>query len=252
MRTSLFVGLVVLGVAGGFGAVAGLLSVGRVDQSPLDITASLQADKAWIANLGKGWGYTSRRGTVLEAAVATLDLPLGSVDGVDTVLDITALPNSDGAGSHLSVKANGFDVGAWKVQAPSSKRLVLPAVALQGQRQLRIEFTASKPGSLLIRELRLRDTRLLTDFAGHIDTCQGGEVSGWARAGLHPSPVTVRRGGKPALTFIPNTHRPDLSRISATGDIGFKVQLQPPVQRGESVELYFPDGRPLKGATCKP
>ena len=143
MRTSLFVGLLIVGIAAGFGAVAGLLSGVGSGNRPLDLTAALQADKGWSAKLGDGWGYISRRGTVLDRPVATLELPLPSNTADEAVLDVVARPFRAGSGQSLSIQVNGVDGDKWKIDKPTTRRQVLPTAAIRGKNKLQIVFKSS-------------------------------------------------------------------------------------------------------------
>lgn len=57
--------------------------------------------------------------------------------------------------------------------------------------------------------------------------------------------------GKPSLTFLPSRERPDLVRAGYPLEAGFNVTLTPPLRSGERIEVVFPNGQPLGGASCK-
>ncbi len=253
MRLASLMILMIAGAALGF--AGGLAVLTHLDRrpGPIDLTASLKAETAWIATPGDGWGRTTLAGTALAAAEADLALPLPHPAAGDLVLDLRAgaAKPSGGPPAEIEVWVNGQSLGAWRLAAMRLKRLLLPAATANRRNPLRVTFAAKgPPGAILVEELALRDIAALTGFDGHLDGCANGAISGWAEAGAAPSPVVVRRDGAWASTILPAVERPDLLAAGHPLDAGFNVTLAPPLRPGERLEVVFPNGRKIRGAAC--
>ncbi|MFV0295903.1 MAG: hypothetical protein ACK5JT_07260 [Hyphomicrobiaceae bacterium] len=252
MRYGTFIGLLAVGGAIGFGAVLALESSSRFGKTRTDLLVSLEADRAWVAAAGAGWGATSRLGTVIAQSKAVLDVPMPEPATEGLIADVVARPDHAAAPSRLALDVNGVAVGQWVLKQPRARRWLIPAEAVKGKSILHVTISTNRPGAVIVQEIRFKDPGSLTIFAGHVDTCQAGTIVGWAISGDMPAPLTVYRNGVPTLSFVPDIVRPGVTKVAEMDGVGFQVALKPQVKPGEKVEVRFPNGKPVRGAVCKP
>lgn len=245
---------VLLGLCVGFFSIyLGVADLG--ERSPTTVqTVELRAETAWVATLGPGWGATTLAGTELSGRTASLTIPRDiSVLG-DLVLDISfaksePLPPS---GLRLGVSVNGTHAGEVHVRGGTVGRLLVASESLRGAAHATIVFTAARPPrGVVVEALALQNMNELSDFLGYVDSCSKGVVSGWARSGTAPSPVTVRRSDASLVTVLPSIERQDLARAGHPSNAGFAIPLTKPAASAERIDVLFPNGRQLNGSPCR-
>jgi len=237
----------------GLGFAAGLALIdGFAPPTAINVTANLRDNTASIAAFGDGWGPLEGAGVVLVERSAILALPLPRQAPSDLVLEVHAIASKavPAGGAHLDVAVNGLSLGNWRLSGERVKRLLVPSHVAAGG-PLAVTFATDAPGAVAVGKLVVQEMSLLEAFAGHLDDCRGGAVSGWAKSGLGSAPVAVRRGGRIVTTIMASVERPDLPPAGHPLDAGFRIALAPPVRPGETIEVVFPNGALVAGSPCR-
>jgi hypothetical protein len=88
---------------------------------------------------------------------------------------------------------------------------------------------------------------MLRRFRGSLDEGNRQFVRGWAASGRRPLYVTVAvRGTRFSVT--PNEERPDLAPLGLPLRSGFMFIFPEPLSHGDSVHVYFPNGKEIQNS----
>lgn len=257
MRQISFVALLCMSAALGFIVTLRLLDEAdkRPEGEPVDVDLKFASHAIQPGTLRAGWGRPEKWGVWAVAGQAVVIAEVFDAGRGDLALIIEGRghPSLGDQETTVNVAVNGVEIGAWQLTAqisPNFGRFIVPEAAASRQYPMQVVFSAERPVLGLTRII-LRDVSQLSDLSGYVDNCQGGHIRGWAQSGPLPAPVLVRRNGRVAPMTLRTVVRPDLTARGLRAEAGFDITLRDFSGSGESIEVVFPNGRPLKNSHCR-
>lgn len=222
----------------------------RVDNRPINISASMKGDTVWTGKKLDGWGETDGMGTAILEPTARFLIKIPSTRKSNVLIRVTADTKSR-APQDVEIIANDVTIGQWKLKGTDRRLGLLPGEMLRDDRQLFITLKTS--GSLSqtrVHKIDVLEANQIANVAGHVDRCGTTSVSGWAIISGEAAPVLVLKNGKAIKTRLRQVMRPDLPRAGYPEDAGFDALLEPAASVGDKLTVLFPNGRQLAGGTC--
>lgn len=177
----------------------------------------------------------------------------------DVELALRTLPDAGKPGGEsISVAVNGKRLGFLAPVAQGATNaetaIVIPQDLAASARTMTVSFRTASPGGTNGRQFALEELRLgdyqPTPMAGVVDACTRDMVQGWAATDSGGAPVVIRKNGEVIGIVTDHHDRPDLPAHGLPLRAGFAYRFAPPLQPGDKVEFFFPDGKLLREGGC--
>jgi hypothetical protein len=207
------------------------------------------------ALMDKGWGKQTANGIPMISKRASVLLGAEAAKG-DVELIVEGHVPAQTSGRTLVVNVNDRIIGRWMLisSGDTVKRAFrIPRDIFNRTPELRVDFesTGGKRLNWSLVAIEVQDMHRRPDAVGHVDVCSADRITGWATVGPIPSVVVVRVDGVEAAGSLVNVDRSDLVDHGYPRDAGYELVLDKKPAPGSTIDVSFPDGRPLIGSPCR-
>ena len=155
----------------------------------------------------------------------------------------------------IRIKINDRDIGLIQPTGTDGNvgsEFQVPRTTFNAMRPLSISFEGeAESGGFALSSLKLGDEKSgVFNYQGFVDGCSRTELSGWARDGDSPTPVTITVAGRMVASITPNFQRPDLEAAGLPRDAGFRYVPSSPFTAGDEISVAFGNGVQLRKSPC--